>query len=65
MAPLLKDPDLSMNKNGSWAVLDSEGPTLVARCPTKAQVAGKRVELKRRGIEEVGIGKILTHIVGF
>ena len=28
--------------------------------PTRAQVAGKRVELKRRGGEEAGVGKILT-----
>ena len=28
----------------------------MARYPTKAQVAGKRVELKRRGGEEAGIG---------
>ena len=31
-------------------------PILVARYPTKAPVAGKRVELKRRGGEEPGIG---------
>ena len=31
-------------------------PILVARYPTKAQVAGKWVELKRRGGEEAGIG---------
>ena len=31
-------------------------PILVARYPTKAPIAGKRVELKRRGGEEAGIG---------
>ena len=38
----------------------SQSLTLVARFPTRAQVAGKRVELKRRGGEEAGVGKILT-----
>ena len=33
---------------------------MVAQFPTRAQVAGKRVELKRRGGEEARIGKILT-----
>ena len=32
----------------------------MARFPTRAQVAGKWVELKRQGGEEAGIGKILT-----
>ena len=39
--------------------------SLVAQFLTKTQVAGKRVELQRRGGEEVGIGKILTPMLGF
>jgi hypothetical protein len=49
-----------MNKNGSN--LDgrsrlSQGPTLVAQYPTKAKVALKWVELKRRGGEVMKIGE--------
>ena len=49
-----------------WAVLKfSQGPNLLAQFPTKAQVAGKRVKLKRHGREEAGIGKILTPMLWF
>ena len=43
----------------------SQGPNLVAQFPTKAQVTGKRVELKRRGGEEAGSGKIPTPMLRF
>ena len=37
----------------------------MAQFPTKAQAAGKGVELKRRGGQEAGIGKIPTLMLGF
>ena len=52
-----------MNCLGCFEIF--QGPNRVAQFPTKAQVAGKRVELKRWRWKEAGSCKIPTPMLGF